>query len=192
MTCCSGSSGTARPPYNISASPGWPPTLPQALFFFSEKWPPYVGNMSPRKLNNILTFCVALSWVTDYGSLLSYRFLFWDHFWILIALLGVRRGLKMILSQRAPSSLNMSPYRAIWSHFRPNYMIFGQTIPKRTYLNFRNPQIWKSRNPEIGPYSSERHFSESCSPRKMMQNGIDEIFWGQTFRNTPYFTLSNN
>ena len=133
-----------------------------------------------------------MGWVADYGSLLSYRFLFWDHFWILITLLGVRRGLKMILSQRAPSSLNMSSYRAIWTHFRPNYMIWGQKN--------RNPHIWiseipKSENPEIrkiGPYSSERHFSESCSPRKMMQNGIDEIFWGQTFRNTPYFTLSNN
>ena len=32
----------------------------------------------------------------------------------------------MILSQRAPSSFNMGSYRAIWTHFRPNYMIWGQ------------------------------------------------------------------
>ena len=32
----------------------------------------------------------------------------------------------MILSHRAPSSLNMSSYRAIWTHFRPISMIFEQ------------------------------------------------------------------
>ena len=30
----------------------------------------------------------------------------------------------MIVSHRAPSSLNMTPYRAIWIHFRPSSMIF--------------------------------------------------------------------
>ena len=43
-----------------------------------------------------------------------------------IALFGVRRGFKMILSHRAPSSLNMSSYRAIWTHFRPNFIFFAQ------------------------------------------------------------------
>ena len=33
-------------------------------------------------------------------------------------LLGIKRVLKMIVSHRAPSSLNMSSYRAIWTHFR--------------------------------------------------------------------------
>ena len=42
---------------------------------------------------------------------------------------------------------------------------------------------------KIGPYSSGDHFSESCSPRTMMQNGIDEIFWGRPFKNTFYFNL---
>ena len=28
----------------------------------------------------------------------------------------------MILSHRAPSSLNMSSYRAIWTHFRQNFI----------------------------------------------------------------------
>ena len=59
--------------------------------------------------------------------------------------------------------------------------------------------VWTNKNPEnhiselsdfqkISPYSSGDHFSESCSPRKMMQNRVDEIFWGQTFKNTSYFT----
>ena len=56
----------------------------------------------------------------------------------------------------------------------------------------QNPGIHISELPDfrkIGPYSSGDHFSESCSPRKMVQNRIDEIFWGQTFKNTPYFNL---
>ena len=46
---------------------------------------------------------------------------------------------EMILSHMAPSCLNMSSYRAIWTHFRPNFIFFGlknirlpniQTFPK--------------------------------------------------------------
>ena len=37
---------------------------------------------------------------------------------------GVRSGLEMILSHRAPSNLNMSSYGAIWTHFRPNSIFF--------------------------------------------------------------------
>ena len=37
---------------------------------------------------------------------------------ILIGHFGVRRGLEIILSHMAPSCLNMSSYRAIWTHFR--------------------------------------------------------------------------
>ena len=43
-----------------------------------------------------------------------------------MALFGVRRGFKMILSHRAPSSFNMSSYRAIWTHFRQISMISEQ------------------------------------------------------------------
>ena len=43
------------------------------------------------------------------------------HFW-------VRRGPEMIVCHRAPSSLNMSPYRAIWTHFRQIFMIFIDLI----------------------------------------------------------------
>ena len=39
---------------------------------------------------------------------------------------GVEGVLKMILSHRAPSSLNMSSYRAIWTHFRPNFRFVGR------------------------------------------------------------------
>ena len=45
-----------------------------------------------------------------------------------MAVLGVRSGFKMILSHRAPSSFNMSSYRAIWTHFRSNFMIFLQKM----------------------------------------------------------------
>ena len=44
-----------------------------------------------------------------------------------IALFGVRRGPEMIVCHRAPSSL-MSSYRAIWTHFRANSMIFIDLI----------------------------------------------------------------
>ena len=94
------------------------------------------------------------------------------HFW-------VRRGLKMILSHMAPSCFNMSSYRAIWILFRRNSIIFEQIqFPKFISLNF---QI------SAGPLG--RHFFESCAPRKMMQNSIDGIFWGRTFKNTSYLNL---
>ena len=49
------------------------------------------------------------------------------HFLIFINLWGVRRGFKMIPSRRAPSRVNTSPYRAIWTHFRPTFISVGQT-----------------------------------------------------------------
>ena len=47
-----------------------------------------------------------------------------NRFWILMALLGVRGVLEMIVSHRTPSSLNMTPYRAIWTYFGQNSMSF--------------------------------------------------------------------
>ena len=41
----------------------------------------------------------------------------------------------MILSHMAPSSLNMSPYRAIWTHFRSNSMMFVKHIIPVKYPN---------------------------------------------------------
>ena len=49
-------------------------------------------------------------------------------FWIFIAPFGIRRGLKMIVSHRAPSSLNITPYRATWTHFRQNSIFFIHLI----------------------------------------------------------------
>ena len=89
--------------------------------------------------------------------------------------LGVTRGWKMIMSHWAPSSFNMSSYRAIWTHFKSNSIISTQV---------KIPKFWKTDT-----YSSGKHFSESCAPRKKMQNRVDEIFWGLTFKNTFYFNL---
>ena len=54
----------------------------------------------------------------------------------------------------------------------------------------KDPEIHISELPDfgnIGYYSSGDRFSESCAPRKMMHNRIDEIFWGHTFKNRPLF-----
>ena len=91
----------------------------------------------------------------------------------------------MIVSHRAPSSLNMSSYRAIWTHFRSNSIIVEQIqIPKIMYLNF---QI--SRKLVI--IHREGIFSKKCAPPKMMQNGQSEIFWGRTCKNTNIFTFEH-
>ena len=45
-----------------------------------------------------------------------------------MALFGVRRGSKMILSQIPLTSLNMSSYGAIWILFGPNFIFFEPKI----------------------------------------------------------------
>ena len=69
--------------------------------------------------------------------------IFLRHFWIFIGLFGVRRGLKMILSHRAPSSLNMSSYRAIWTHFKPNFIFVGR---KNLRSRSKNPDFLKCKS----------------------------------------------
>ena len=70
-----------------------------------------------------------------------------------MALLGVRRGFKMILSHIPLTSLNMSSYRAIWTHFRQNFIFFEQTIsypgPKILIQVQKNTRSW-SQNPGSG------------------------------------------
>ena len=89
----------------------------------------------------------------------------------------------MIVSHMAPSSINMSSYRAIWTHFRSNSPIFEETqVPKSIYLNF---QI----SGKFVLIRRENIFPKVVRLAKMMQNRIDEIFWGQTFKNTPYFNV---
>ena len=43
---------------------------------------------------------------------------------------------------------------------------------------------------KIGPYSSGDHFPESCAPRKMMQNRMDEILWGRSFKGCMFSIFS--
>ena len=60
-----------------------------------------------------------------------------------MAFLGVKGVLKMIVSHRAPSSLNMSSYGAIWTHFRPNSMICEKKCP--------GPAPGPGPGPGVGP-----------------------------------------
>ena len=53
----------------------------------------------------------------------------------------------------------------------------------------RFPKSWNLEIRKMCPYSSGRHFSESCAPRKLMQNRIDKIFSGRAFKNTSHFNL---
>ena len=70
---------------------------------------------------------------------------FWDMFLIFMGHFWVRRGFKMILSHRAPPSLNMSSYRAIWTHFRPNFIFFlPKNLRSRKIQTFPKMQISSS------------------------------------------------
>ena len=55
-------------------------------------------------------------------------------------LLGVRRGPEMILSHMAPSCLDMSSYRALWTHFRQTIICVCGSFPStnpRFFLSYR-------------------------------------------------------
>ena len=70
---------------------------------------------------------------------------FVGHFYSFIGHFWVRRGLKMILSHRAPSSLNMSSYRAIWTHFRQKIIfVWPKNIRSRKIQTFPKMQISSS------------------------------------------------
>ena len=70
---------------------------------------------------------------------------FFEDLRVLIAPFGVRRGFKMILSHRARSSLNMSSYRAIWTHFGPNSIFCSRCDRTKKirdfFLNCRYPHL---------------------------------------------------
>ena len=59
------------------------------------------------------------------------------HGLIFICLWAVREVLKVILSHMAPSCLNMSSYRAIWTHFKSNACIFSR------FFRSANPRFSK-------------------------------------------------
>ena len=94
--------------------------------------------------NFINEFWITFGWVWDhfgghFGSILgclleqfgSTLGQLLDHFGICICIFFVRRGLEMIRSHGAPSSLDMSSYQAIWTIFRSNSMIFINWIFKK-------------------------------------------------------------
>ena len=104
-----------------------------------------------------------------------------------MALFGVRRGFKMILCHRAPSSVNMSSYRAIWTHFRSNSIIFGQNNPRSIYLNFKIP---KSGNPENRSLVVGRQFFRKlCASRNDAEPYRRNIL-GLNFQKHPLFQFT--
>ena len=60
----------------------------------------------------------------------------------------------MILSHRAPSSFNMSSYRAKWTHFKPNFIFFGRTN-LRYWPKMSDPEksklFPKCKSPHLAP-----------------------------------------
>ena len=91
------------------------------------------------------------------------------HFW-------VRRGFKMILSHRAPSSLNMSSYRAIWTHFRPNFIFFW---PKN--LDYQKSKLFlKCKSPHLAILINIWHIWEDRS-RKVNNDEPDLRFFHGNF-----------
>ena len=139
----------------------------------------YVQNCTPlfKYFHNWWTLSsIQLGWFgTDFKT-------FFGFFGSYIAPFGARRGFKMILSHMAPSCVNMSSYRAIWTHFRSISMISEQIkIPTFIYMNFR---FLEKLSLFVG-----RSFFQKLFTSKIMQSGIDDIFWGQTFKTTFYLTL---
>ena len=71
-----------------------------------------------------------------------------------MAFLGVMGVLEMIVSHRAPSNLNMSSYRAIWTHFRQNFIFFEPNIsdldPKIVILVPKSSS-WSQKYHILGP-----------------------------------------
>ena len=112
---------------------------PMAHDHFQTPPDPKKGYTNP-KCEQTIDKCPEYAFYKKFRAALRAAFTsFWIIFWIFMALLGVRRGSEMILSFRAPSSLNMSSYRAIWTHFRLNFIFFWpkqlrlpkiQTFPK--------------------------------------------------------------
>ena len=80
-----------------------------------------------------------------------------------MALFGVRRGLKMILSHRAPSSLNMSSYRAIWTYFKPNFMCL---LSKKSQILIKESEIFpKCKSPHLAILRNIWHIWEDRSQK---------------------------
>ena len=90
------------------------------------------------------------------------------------------------VSEAYDSSQSKIWYEPIFSHLDP---VHARFFNLHKIENPQNQKIWTSNFQKIGPYLSERHFSESCAPRKNVQNRIDEMLWGQTCKHSFYFNL---
>ena len=79
---------------------------------------------------------------------------FFDIFWIFMGHFWVGRGPEMIVCHRPLTSLNMSPYRAIWTHFRPISIFFIHLIRKICrhlgHVFFHSPRIPHRSTTDLG------------------------------------------
>ena len=88
----------------------------------------------------------------------------WGHCLISMGHFWVRRGPETVLSNSAPSSLNMSSYRAIWTHFRSNSMILIRkylVLAPGTWTwpawKCENINVWTSEFRKLDTRPSGRH-----------------------------------
>ena len=83
----------------------------------------------------------------------------------------------MILSHRAPSNLHMSSYRAIWTHFRPNFMFFA----KQSQIPVKKSEIFlKPKSPHLAILKNICHIWEDRS-RKVNNDKPDLRFFHGNF-----------
>ena len=89
----------------------------------------------------------------------------------------------MILSHRAPSSLNMSSYRAIWTHFRPNFIFFGRknlrSWPKISDCQ-KSKLFQKCKSPHLAILINIWHIWD-CRSRKVNNDELDLRFFCGNF-----------
>ena len=130
------------------------------------------------------------------GNLANSRrfFTFLQIFGHSMALFGVRRGFKMILSHRALTSLNMSSYRAIWTHFRVNLIFCWpqklrlpkiQTFPKMQISSSSHscgpsgpkPEIWDLKHQKNKNSQNQNPFCPECRQYfSMPEKGVPAPF----------------
>ena len=82
----------------------------------------------------------------------------------------------MIVRQRAPSSFNMSSYRAIWTHFRPNFICAGQKMSDQE----KSKLFLKCKSPHLAILVNIRHIWEDRS-RKLNNDEPDLRFFHGNF-----------
>ena len=124
--------------------------------------------LASRKVSDHSTYFLANFWIIPARP----QPVFFGHFWICMSHLWVKRGLKMILSHRAPSSLNMSSYQAIWTHFRPNFIFVW---PNKSQILAKNPIFLKCKSHHLAILINIWHIWEDRS-RKVNNDEPDLRF----------------